>query len=209
MRLPWLLARADVIVIDDYQPVIYRVDDPDVRIIQLWHAWGAFKTVGYSRVGKPGGPSPYSRVHKNYTHAIVSSEHDVPFYAEAFGIPEARVVPTGIPRMDRFFDPAAREARSRGGRTRRSRRRAAGRRSCSPRRSAATAAKTRDVRRRRCSTTRRCTRCASRRTRCVIIRMHPFVREPLDIPEAFRDRIVDGSTAGASTSTTCCSRSTC
>ena len=26
-----------------------------------------------------------------------------------------------------------------------------------------------------------------------IIRLHPFVREPLDIPEAFRDRIVDGS----------------
>jgi hypothetical protein len=106
VRLPWLLARADVIVIDDYQPVIYRVDDPDVRIIQLWHAWGAFKTVGYSRIGKPGGPSPYSRVHKNYTHAIVSSDAEVPFYAEAFGIPEARVAPTGIPRMDRFFDPA-------------------------------------------------------------------------------------------------------
>ena len=115
VRLPWLLARADVIVIDDYQPVIYRVDDPDVRIIQLWHAWGAFKTVGYSRVGKPGGPSPYSRAHKNYTHAIVSSDAEVPFYAEAFGIPEARVAPTGIPRMDRFFDPGGSRGRPRGG----------------------------------------------------------------------------------------------
>ena len=36
--------------------------------------------------------------------AIVSGQHDVPYYAEAFGIPEDRVVPTGIPRMDRFFD---------------------------------------------------------------------------------------------------------
>jgi CDP-ribitol ribitolphosphotransferase / teichoic acid ribitol-phosphate polymerase len=34
----------------------------------------------------------------------VSSAHDVPFYAEAFGLPEERVVPTGIPRMDLFFD---------------------------------------------------------------------------------------------------------
>ena len=59
LRLPWLLARADVIVIDDFQPVIYRIGlDPDVRIVQLWHASGAFKTVGYSRVGKPGGPDP-------------------------------------------------------------------------------------------------------------------------------------------------------
>ncbi len=34
----------------------------------------------------------------------MSSDHDVPFYAEAFGIPESNVVPIGIPRMDRFFD---------------------------------------------------------------------------------------------------------
>ncbi|MGK2852359.1 MAG: CDP-glycerol glycerophosphotransferase family protein, partial [Candidatus Limnocylindrales bacterium] len=53
LRLPWLLARADTIVIDDYQPVISRLDARHSRIVQLWHAWGAFKTVGYSRVGKP------------------------------------------------------------------------------------------------------------------------------------------------------------
>lgn len=110
-RLPRLLAQADVILLDDYQPVIYRLPpDPDRRIIQLWHASGAFKTVGYSRVGKPGGPSPFWRRHKNYTAAIVSGQHDVPYYAEAFGLPEDRVMPTGIPRMDRFFDPEARAA---------------------------------------------------------------------------------------------------
>ena len=117
IRLPLLLARADVIVIDDYQPVIYQVDvDPDVRIIQLWHASGAFKTVGYSRVGKPGGPRPVV-ADPQELHATRSSapSHDVPFYAEAFGIPESRVVPTGIPRMDRFFD----EARAAAGRGRR------------------------------------------------------------------------------------------
>jgi CDP-ribitol ribitolphosphotransferase len=75
-----------------------------VRLIQVWHASGAFKTVGYSRIGKPGGPSPFSAAHKSYTHAIVSSAHDVPFYSEAYGIPESRVIPTGIPRMDVFFD---------------------------------------------------------------------------------------------------------
>jgi CDP-ribitol ribitolphosphotransferase len=106
-RLPKLLAEADVILVDDYQPIIYRLpSESGQRIIQLWHASGAFKTVGYSRVGKPGGPSPFWRRHKNYSHAIVSGHHDVPYYAEAFGIPEERVIPTGIPRMDRFFDPA-------------------------------------------------------------------------------------------------------
>ena len=110
-RLPRLLANADVVLLDDYQPVIYRLEpDPDQRIVQLWHASGAFKTVGYSRIGKPGGPSPYSRRHKNYTHAVVSGQHDVPYYAEAFGLSEERVLPTGIPRMDRFFDEAQRAA---------------------------------------------------------------------------------------------------
>jgi CDP-ribitol ribitolphosphotransferase len=110
-RLPRLLAQADVILLDDYQPVIYRLPpDEDRRIIQLWHASGAFKTVGYSRIGKPGGPSPFWRRHKNYTAAIVSGQHDVPYYAEAFGLPEERVVPTGIPRMDRFFDEGLRAA---------------------------------------------------------------------------------------------------
>ncbi|HEU4671362.1 MAG TPA: CDP-glycerol glycerophosphotransferase family protein [Candidatus Limnocylindrales bacterium] len=113
-RLPWLLARADVVVVDDYQPVIYRVQDRDVKIVQVWHAYGSFKTVGYSRVGKPGGPSPWSRVHKNYTYATVGSHNDVPHYAEAFGIPERRVVPTGVPRMDEFVaasrDPGRRGA---------------------------------------------------------------------------------------------------
>ncbi|HEX7173335.1 MAG TPA: CDP-glycerol glycerophosphotransferase family protein [Candidatus Limnocylindria bacterium] len=110
-RLPRLLAQADVILLDDYQPAIYRLPpDPGRRIVQVWHASGAFKTVGYSRIGKPGGPSPFWRRHKNYTAAIVSGQHDVPYYAEAFGIPEERVAPIGIPRMDRFFDEEQRAA---------------------------------------------------------------------------------------------------
>jgi len=102
---PYYLAVADVILLDDFHPMLYKVDfAKDVTIIQVWHASGAFKTVGYSRIGKPGGPSPFSDAHKNYTYALVSSEHDVPFYAEAFGLPDERVIPTGIPRMDLFFD---------------------------------------------------------------------------------------------------------
>lgn len=104
-RLPYQLAAADIILCDDFHPLLYRVGfDEDVTIIQVWHASGAFKTVGHSRVGKPGGPNPFSQSHRNYTYALVSSAHDGPFYAEAFGIPLSHVVATGIPRMDSFFD---------------------------------------------------------------------------------------------------------
>ncbi|HEX5397130.1 MAG TPA: CDP-glycerol glycerophosphotransferase family protein [Candidatus Limnocylindria bacterium] len=191
-RMPRLLASADVILLDDYQPVIYRIEPArGVRIIQLWHASGAFKTVGYSRVGKPGGPSPWSRTHKNYTRAIVSSDFDVPFYAEAFGIPERRVVPTGIPRMDRFFDERA---------------------SASARQEALSAFP--EIAGRRTFLLAPTFRgkgprdayydvdlvdvaalhqLAVEKDAVVIVKLHPFVRQPLSIPQQFADRIVDGS----------------
>ncbi|MEO5705366.1 MAG: CDP-glycerol glycerophosphotransferase family protein [Candidatus Limnocylindrales bacterium] len=108
LRTPWLLARPAVVVLDDVHPLAARIADPKVPIVQLWHASGVVKTILYSRVGKPGGPDPWSRDYKQFTAAIVSSEHDVPHFAEAFGIPEERVKPTGIPRMDRFFVDRAR-----------------------------------------------------------------------------------------------------
>ena len=109
---------ADVIFLDDsFYPVYWVEFTPDVRIVQLWHASGAFKTVGYSRSASAGNPpfNPYGRVHKNTTHVIVSSDFDVPFYAEALGVPEDRVHSTGIPRMDRYFDPARQGCSHRGG----------------------------------------------------------------------------------------------
>ena len=188
LRLPWLLATSDVILIDDYLPIVYRIDDPKVRIIQLWHASGAFKTVGYSRVGKPGGPSPYSRIHKNYTYAIVSSDHDVPFYAEAFGIPEAQVVATGIPRMDRFFDEAAqargREAAYAAFPASRDRFTIL----FAPTFRGETRSASYDMRRVDLAALHAL---AAEKDAVVIFKLHPFVREPLDIPERFRDRLLD------------------
>jgi CDP-glycerol glycerophosphotransferase (TagB/SpsB family) len=191
-RLPRLLAQADVILLDDYQPIIYRLPpDPEQRIVQLWHASGAFKTVGYSRIGKPGGPSPFWRRHKNYTHAIVSGQHDVPYYAEAFGLPEDRVIPTGIPRMDRFFDPAHRAASL--ARAREAFPQIAGRfvilfaptfRGAGPR-SARYDYEQVDWPALHAT-------CLAKDA-VVIVKMHPFIREPAPIPDSLRDRLVDAT----------------
>lgn len=104
-RLPWLLGHADYVFVDDYYPLIYSLRfSESTKIIQLWHACGAFKTVGYSRMGKKGGPMHDTLTHRNYTHVMVSSENDIAFYAEAFGIQEEKVHPLGVPRTDIFFD---------------------------------------------------------------------------------------------------------
>ncbi|MEJ1089998.1 CDP-glycerol glycerophosphotransferase family protein [Microbacterium sp. Mu-80] len=107
-RLPMLIATSAVIVLDDFYPLIYRFRiRRGARLVQLWHAAGAFKQVGHSRAGLPGGPTRGSEIHRNYTDAIVSSSGIVDDYAEAFGIPAERVRPWGMPRSDVFFDADA------------------------------------------------------------------------------------------------------
>ncbi len=194
-RLASALARADVIVLDDTFPPLDWVELTEhVRIIQLWHAAGAFKTVGYSRAGKPGDLNPFLRTHKNYTAAIVSGDVDVPFYAEAFGIPEDRVVPTGIPRMDRFFDEGARAAAVEAAR--------AAFPEIAGRETILFAPTYRGETIRDASYGFEHIDYPALHALCVerdavvIIKMHPFVQEPVAIPEPLRDRILDGSTAG-------------
>lgn len=103
--LAYHLATAKFIILDDFYPMIYPLTiRKNAELIQLWHAVGAFKTFGFSRLGRPGGPSPKSKNHRNYTKAIVSSHNVAKHYAEGFGIDIENVIPTGIPRTDVFFD---------------------------------------------------------------------------------------------------------
>lgn len=101
----YYLATADYIFMDDFQPEIYKVEyDPQVKIIQLWHACGAFKTVGFERIKAKGAPAFNTSVHKCYTHVPVSSELVVNHYSEAFALDKSKFYPVGVPRTDIFFD---------------------------------------------------------------------------------------------------------
>lgn len=98
-------ATSKIILIDDFYPLIYPLNiRSKTELVQAWHAAGAFKTFGFSRLGRPGGPSLHSRNHRNYTQALVSSEGVRSHYAEGFGITVDKVIPTGVPRSDVFFD---------------------------------------------------------------------------------------------------------
>lgn len=113
IQLAYNLARSKVILLDDFYPMIYPLKiRKGADLIQIWHAVGAFKTFGFSRIGKPGGPKPDSNAHRNYTKAIVSSKYVAPFYAEGFGIDESCVVATGVPRTDVFFDESYKQQKT-------------------------------------------------------------------------------------------------
>lgn len=105
LSLAKAFATSRYILVDDFYPMIYPLTiRTGAELIQVWHAVGAFKTFGYSRVGMPGGPKLTSLNHKNYTKALVSSHNIADKYAEGFGIDEANILSTGIPRTDVFFD---------------------------------------------------------------------------------------------------------
>ena len=105
LKTAYHFATAKIILLDDFYPLIYPLRiRKNADLIQVWHAAGAFKTFGFSRMGRPGGPSPRSKNHKNYTKAAVSSEGVRKHYAEGFGISIDNVYATGVPRSDIFFD---------------------------------------------------------------------------------------------------------
>ena len=104
LRIIYLMATSEVILLDDYFGILKSLPmNPRTKVIQLWHAGSGFKSVGYSRFGNPGSPKLW-HPHRQYTYAITGSEHLRHVYAEAFGIEEEAVIPTGLPRVDWFLD---------------------------------------------------------------------------------------------------------
>jgi CDP-glycerol glycerophosphotransferase (TagB/SpsB family) len=104
LSLAHKIAKSKVIIVDDYTPILNDIWAlKHCKLIQLWHACGAFKTFGFSRLGKDGGPNQTTRNHRNYDYVMVSSAEIARFYAEGFGVDEKNVKALGIPRTDVFF----------------------------------------------------------------------------------------------------------
>lgn len=107
------LAESDYIFLDDHAPVLDWL--PLCRgttTVQLWHAGGGFKAAGYNRWGHEGAVAPVS-CHRQYSYGIAGSKAIVPLFAEEWGINEERVLPTGMPRMDAYLDAGRRKEKER------------------------------------------------------------------------------------------------
>ena len=104
------LARARLVVIDDYFFPLYVIDPrPGMTVVQTWHASGAFKKIGHSVLDRTFGAddalTSRVRIHSNYDVCLIGSQTATPHYAEAFGQPPERFVSgLGIPRTDLFSD---------------------------------------------------------------------------------------------------------
>lgn len=108
------LATSRVVVIDGYCILVSMLrHKKDIKVIQIWHALGAFKRFGKSILDRQGGKSSATaqafKMHNNYDFIASSGDKCVPHFAEAFGQPAEKFIPIGIPRMDYLTDEAENE----------------------------------------------------------------------------------------------------
>lgn len=105
IKLAYDFATSEFIFLEENYPLITKIELKEkTELVQLWHAAGAFKKFGYSRLGLVGGPSIDSKDHRSYTKALVTSPNLIDIYAESLDIEKDFVKPYGIPRTDLFFD---------------------------------------------------------------------------------------------------------
>lgn len=107
------LAKANIIFVDNYVPAFTRVklDLDNTTIVNLWHAGVGFKAVGYSRWGHLAAAAPFLG-HRVYTYGVCGSKQVAHAFSEAWGINSERVLPTGMPRMDKYLDKSHREEKT-------------------------------------------------------------------------------------------------
>lgn len=99
------LATSKVVILDGYCILACMLKHKsDLKIIQIWHALGSFKRFGKSILDMKGGKSSKTasafKMHNNYDFIAASGDKCVPNFSEAFGQPEEKFLPIGIPRMD-------------------------------------------------------------------------------------------------------------
>lgn len=89
---------------DNFLPMAFMNIPQETVITQLWHASGAFKKFGLSSVTDNELRELENRISDKLDYVIVSSKNVAPFYQEAFGVGEEKVLALGIPRTDFYFE---------------------------------------------------------------------------------------------------------
>ncbi|MDR1928351.1 MAG: CDP-glycerol glycerophosphotransferase family protein, partial [Oscillospiraceae bacterium] len=100
------LATARVIALNDnFMPLAELPVSRRATVLQLWHAEGALKRFGLALPLEPGLRRRVRRGAARLSAVICSSETVAPYYAQAFGVDQARVLPLGSPRLDTLLAP--------------------------------------------------------------------------------------------------------
>ena len=112
VKVPWNMADAGKIFLNDNLLPLAYMHTEGQQIIQLWHGAGAFKRFGLSTEEDPNVRKQVAEANKHVTHLFVTSTQIIPYYSEAFAIPTDRIYATGIPVLDAYFDEEDKKRRA-------------------------------------------------------------------------------------------------
>ena len=112
IRSIYHLATATMVMVDNYFGFLAVTRfKPNVSCVQLWHAAGAVKRFGLKDPSIHNRSSRaihrFHQVYQRFDHVVVGSDKMAAIYCESFGISDERILRTGIPRTDFFFDSQA------------------------------------------------------------------------------------------------------
>ncbi|MEK5066199.1 CDP-glycerol glycerophosphotransferase family protein [Cytobacillus sp. FSL R5-0596] len=103
------LATSKYIFVDNYFGFLAETKfKPEVECIQLWHASGAIKKFGLQdesiKARSPKAKQRFLKVYEKFDRVVVGSDVMANIFKEAFNLSNEKIVRTGIPRTDFFFD---------------------------------------------------------------------------------------------------------
>ncbi|WP_269410436.1 CDP-glycerol glycerophosphotransferase family protein [Lentibacillus daqui] len=103
------IASADKIFVDNYFGFLAVTDfKANVLCVQLWHAAGAIKQFGLKDPSivhrTQRAYERFQKVYQRFTHVVVGSEKMAAIFRESFGLSNEKILRSGIPRSDLFYD---------------------------------------------------------------------------------------------------------
>ncbi|WP_052342558.1 CDP-glycerol glycerophosphotransferase family protein [Bacillus sp. EB01] len=103
------VATSKRVIVDNYFGFLAAVDFRDeVECIQLWHATGAIKKFGLEdksvTTRTKAAQQRFRDVYDRFDKVIVGSDVMATIFGHAFGLDDSRILRTGIPRTDFFFN---------------------------------------------------------------------------------------------------------
>ncbi|MBM6619084.1 CDP-glycerol glycerophosphotransferase family protein [Bacillus suaedaesalsae] len=109
IRSIYHLATSRTVFVDNYYGFLSAVlFKDDVECIQLWHAAGAIKAFGLKDQSNASRSARaqmrFKKVYNNFHKVVVGSDAFANILMEAFDLSEDRILRTGMPRTDFFYD---------------------------------------------------------------------------------------------------------
>lgn len=106
------LATSQKVIVDNYYGFLAVSEfKSNVACIQLWHAAGAIKQFALKDPSitdrHPRAYARFKKVYHRFDHVVVGSERMASIFRESFDITSDKILRTGVPRTDFFYDKLA------------------------------------------------------------------------------------------------------